>query len=55
MLASLSTIFIGMATSSTVLAPDQQQQVSQSLEQDAQVMSDAQLEELLAGQTEEVE
>jgi EmrB/QacA subfamily drug resistance transporter len=54
MLASLSTIFIGMATSSTVLAPDQQQQVSQTLEQDAQVMSDAQLEELLAGQTEEV-
>jgi EmrB/QacA subfamily drug resistance transporter len=54
MLASLSTIFIGMATSSTVLAPDQQQQVSQALEQDAQVMSDAQLEELLAGQTEEV-
>ena len=54
MLASLSTIFIGMATSSTVLAPDQQQQVSQVLEQDAQVMSDAQLEELLAGQTEEV-
>ena len=54
MLASLSSIFIGMATSSTVLAPDQQQQVSQALEQDAQVMSDAQLEELLAGQTEEV-
>ena len=54
MLASLSSIFIGMATSSTVLAPDQQQQVSQSLEQDAQVMSDAQLEELLAGQTEDV-
>lgn len=54
MLASLSSIFVGMATSSTVLAPEQQQQVSQSLEQDAQVMSDAQLEELLAGQTEEV-
>ena len=54
MLASLSTIFIGMATSSTVLAPDQQQQVSQALEQDAQVMSNTQLEELLAGQTEEV-
>lgn len=54
MLASLSSIFVGMATSSTVLAPDQQQQVSQSLEQDAQVMSDAQLEELLAGETEEV-
>lgn len=54
MLASLSSIFVGMASSSTVLAPDQQQQVSQSLEQDAQVMSDAQLEELLAGETEEV-
>ncbi|WP_144670023.1 MFS transporter [Arthrobacter sp. U41] len=54
MLASLSTIFIGMATSSTVLAPDQQQQVAQTLEQDAQVLSNTQLEELLAGQTEEV-
>ena len=54
MLASLSTIFVSMASSSTVLAPEQQQQVSQSLEQDAQVMSDAQLEELLAGETEEV-
>jgi EmrB/QacA subfamily drug resistance transporter len=54
MLASLSSIFIGMASSSTVLAPDQQQQVSQSLEQDAQVMSDEQLEGLLAGQPEDV-
>jgi MFS family permease len=54
MLASLSSIFTSMATSSTVLTPVQQQQVSQTLEQDAQVMSDAQLEELLAGQTEEV-
>lgn len=54
MLASLSSIFIGMATTSTVLAPDQQQQVSRSLEQDAQVMSDAQLQELLAGQPEDV-
>lgn len=54
MLASLSSIFIGMATTSTVLAPEQQQQVSQSLEQDAQVMSDAQLQELLASQPEEV-
>ncbi|HSN36246.1 MAG TPA: MFS transporter, partial [Arthrobacter sp.] len=54
MLASLSSIFIGMATSSTVLAPDQQQQVAQSLEQDAQVMSDEQLEGLLAGQPEDV-
>lgn len=54
MLASLSSIFIGMATTSTVLAPEQQQHVSQSLEQDAQVMSDAQLQELLASQPEEV-
>lgn len=54
MLASLSSIFVSMADSSTVLAPEQQQQVAQSLEQDAQVMSDAQLQELLAGETEEV-
>ncbi|MET1021313.1 MAG: MFS transporter [Arthrobacter sp.] len=54
MLASLSSIFIAMSSSSSVLAPDQQQQVAQVLEDDAQVMSDAQLNELLAGQPEDV-
>ena len=55
MLASLSTIFIGLATSSTVLPPAEQQQVAQVLEDDAQVMSNAQLAELLAGQPEEIQ
>jgi MFS family permease len=53
MLASLSLIFTAMATSSTVLPPDEQQQVARVLEEDAQVLSNAQLEELLAGQPEE--
>ncbi|TJY69040.1 MFS transporter [Arthrobacter sp. CAU 1506] len=55
MLASLSIIFTSMATSSTVLAPDEQQQVAQVLEEDAQVLSNTQLEELLAGQPEDVQ
>jgi EmrB/QacA subfamily drug resistance transporter len=55
MLASLSTIFTGMATSSTVLAADQQQHVAQRLEEDAQLMSDAQLAELVTGQPEETQ
>ena len=53
MLAALSIIFTSMATSSTVLPPDEQQQVAAVLEDDAQVMSNAQLETLLAGQPEE--
>ncbi|MFT4470261.1 MFS transporter [Arthrobacter sulfonylureivorans] len=55
MLASLSIIFTSMATSSTVLAPDEQQQVAQVLEEDAQVLSNTQLEELLAGQPPDVQ
>ncbi|MET1156022.1 MFS transporter [Arthrobacter sp.] len=55
MLASLSIMFTSMATSSTVLAPDEQQQVAQVLEEDAQVLSNTQLEELLAGQPEETQ
>ena len=50
MLATLSIAFTNMAESSTVLPPADQQRVAEVLEDDAQVMSDAQLEELLAGQ-----
>ena len=50
MLAALSISFTNMAESSTVLPPAEQQHVANVLENDAQVMSDAQLEELLAGQ-----
>lgn len=50
MLAALAPIFTSMATSSTVLPAAEQQQVAQVLDEDAQVMSNTQLEELLAGQ-----
>ena len=50
MLASLSFAFTSMAESSTVLAPAEQQQVANALEEDAEVMSNTQLEEQLVGQ-----
>jgi MFS family permease len=50
MLATLSIAFTNMAQSSNVLPPAEQEQVADVLEDDAQVMSDAQLKELLAGQ-----
>ena len=50
MLASLSFAFTSMAESSTVLAPAEQQQVATALEDDAEVMSNTQLEEQLVGQ-----
>jgi MFS family permease len=52
MLATLSVTFTNMAEASTVLAPAEQQRVATALEHDAQVMSNTQLEELLAGQPE---
>jgi hypothetical protein len=55
MLASLAIAFTQLSDASTVLAPDQKQQVAQTLESDAQVMSDSQLQELLASQTPEVQ
>ena len=55
MLATLSIAFTNKAESSSVLPPAEQQQVAEVLEDDAQVMSDAQLEELLAGQPEEIQ
>jgi MFS family permease len=55
MLATLSIAFASMAESSTVLPPAEQERVAEVLEDDAQVMSDAQLEELLAGQPEAIQ
>ena len=52
MLATLSIAFTNQAESSNVLPPADQQQVADMLEDDAQVMSDAQLQELLAGEPE---
>jgi len=54
MLAALSIGFTDQADSSTVLDPAEKQRVATVLEDDAQVMSNSQLEELLAGQPNEV-
>ncbi|MFF2676212.1 MFS transporter [Arthrobacter koreensis] len=53
MLAALSLIFTGLSESSTVLPDDEKQQVARVLEDDAQLLSDIQLQELLQGQPEE--
>jgi EmrB/QacA subfamily drug resistance transporter len=55
MLAALSVNFTNMAQASTVLPPDDKQRVAQALEEDAQVLSNTQVEELLAGQPEEIQ
>jgi EmrB/QacA subfamily drug resistance transporter len=55
MLATLAITFTNLAEASTVLPPDDQQRVAEVLEDDAQVMSNTQLEELLAGQPEEIQ
>ena len=44
MLAALSITFTAMAEQSTVLPPAEQQQVAQALEEDAEVMSNTQLD-----------
>jgi len=48
MLASLSLLFTSMTENSTVLPPADQQQVAEVLEDDAELMSNTQLELLLA-------
>ncbi|MGH2636894.1 MAG: MFS transporter [Actinomycetota bacterium] len=55
MLATLSITFTNMAQSSTVLPPADQQIVADALEDDAQVLTNTQLEGLLAEQPEEVQ
>ena len=50
MLAALAFSFTGAAESSTVLPPADQQRVAQVLEENAQVMTNTQLAELLAHQ-----
>jgi MFS family permease len=55
MLWALSIAFTNMANSSAVLSPAQQQQVATALEHDAQIMSNTQLEQQLAGQPPEVQ
>jgi EmrB/QacA subfamily drug resistance transporter len=55
MLAALSFTFTKMADASTVLPPADKQQVAQVLEDDAELMSNTQLVELLAGQPQEIQ
>ncbi len=55
MLAALAFSFTNLAESSTVLDPAEQQQVAQGLEQDAQIMSNTQLAELIVNQPPDVE
>jgi MFS family permease len=55
MLSTLSVAFTNMANDSSVLPPGDKERVAEVLEEDAQVMSDAQLEELLAGQPEDIQ
>ncbi len=55
MLATLAFTFTNLATSSTVLPPSDQQRVAQALENDAEVMSNTQLAELLVGEPQNVQ
>jgi EmrB/QacA subfamily drug resistance transporter len=55
MLATLSITFTDMAENSTVLSPAQQQQVAQALEDDAELLSNTQLEQQLKGQPEQIQ
>jgi EmrB/QacA subfamily drug resistance transporter len=55
MLATLSIAFTNQVEASPVIPPAEQQQVADTLEDDAEVMSNTALEELLAGQPEDVQ
>jgi Na+/melibiose symporter-like transporter len=55
MLATLSITFTHKAEASTVLPAAEQQRVAQVLEDDAQVLSNTQLEQLLVGQPAEIQ
>jgi uncharacterized membrane protein YgcG len=55
LLATLSVAFNNMAEASTVLSPTEQQRVADALEDDAQVMSNSQLEQQLAGEPKETQ
>ena len=55
MLATLSIAFTNLAKDSTVLSPAEQTQVAQGLDDDAEVMSNTQLQELIVNQPADVE
>lgn len=54
MLATLSLTFVSLSDSSDVLPPDDKERVATVLEEDAQVLSNTQLEELLSEQPDEI-
>jgi EmrB/QacA subfamily drug resistance transporter len=55
LLAALSASFINMTEASDVIPPEDQEQVAEVLEDDAQLVSTTQLEELLAEQPDEIQ
>ena len=55
MLATLAYSFTSMAQQSTVLPPSDKDQVAMALEEDAEIMSNAQLVEVLAGEPPQVQ
>ena len=55
MLATLSIAFTNLAKDSTVLSPAEQTQVAEGLDDDAQVMTNTQLQELIVNQPPDVE
>jgi len=55
MLATLSFTFTAMAEDSSILPIADQQRVADALEEDAEVLSNSQLEELVAGETDDVQ
>jgi EmrB/QacA subfamily drug resistance transporter len=54
MLATLSVAFTSLTDASTVLPPDDKEQIAQVLEEDAQLMSNTALDQLLADEPEDV-
>jgi EmrB/QacA subfamily drug resistance transporter len=55
MLATLSIAFTNLAETSTVLRPAEQERVAQALEDDAEVMTNTALEQLLVSQPQEIQ
>ena len=55
MLAALSVTFTAMAEDSSVLPPEDKAQVAETLERDAELMTNTELEELLADQPESIQ
>ncbi len=55
LLAALSMSFVSMTESSTVIPPADQEQIANVLEDNAEFVSTTQLEELLAGQPDEIQ